>query len=139
MSMLENVLGGLMGGASGGGNNPMLDMVGQMINQAGGVQGLVAMLARGGLGQHAQSWVSTGQNLPVSPDQLSQALAGGQMGSMLQSAAARMGMSHGDMMGQLSQMLPQVVDHLTPNGQVGQGGFDPGSLLGLAGALFGAR
>jgi uncharacterized protein YidB (DUF937 family) len=139
MSMLENVLGGLMGNNAATGNNPMLDVVGQLINHAGGLQGLVGMLTQGGLGQQAGSWISSGANLPVSADQLTQALGSGQVGAMLQQAAQRMGMSHGDLMGQLSQILPHAVDHLTPNGQIGQGGVDLSGLAGLAGQLFGAR
>jgi outer membrane lipoprotein SlyB len=78
--------------------------------------------------------VSTGQNLPMSPDQL-----GGVLGNdMVSGLAQQMGMNQGDLLGQLSQMLPQVVDKLTPNGQIPQG--DIGGILGsMLGGGQGAR
>jgi len=72
------------------------------------------------------SWVSTGQNLPVSPDQLGSVLGDDLLGQLSQST----GMNGGDLLGQLSQVLPQVVDQLTPNGQMPQGGLDVSAVLG---------
>jgi uncharacterized protein YidB (DUF937 family) len=76
----------------------------------------------------------------VSGDQLGQALQNGGLGSLLQDAAGKLGVDQSQLLGQLSQVLPHAVDHLTPDGQVpvqGQGGFDLGSLASLAGKLFG--
>jgi uncharacterized protein YidB (DUF937 family) len=88
-----------------------------------------------------QSWVGTGANQPVTGDQLGQALQSGGMGSLMQEAARKLGVDPNALLGQLSQVLPHAVDHLTPDGQVpaaGQGGgFDLGALEGLAGKLFG--
>ena len=70
--------------------------------------------------------MGTGQNLPVSADQLHSALGGDQVAALAQQT----GLPVGDLMGQLAQMLPQVVDQLTPNGQVPDGGADLGGLLG---------
>jgi uncharacterized protein YidB (DUF937 family) len=139
MSFLDDLLGG-QGQQAGTGS--LIGLAGQLIEKAGGVQGLVAMLQQNGLGGAVQSWVGTGANQPVSGDQLGQALQGGGLGSLVQQAAGSMGMDQGDLLGKLSQMLPHAVDHLTPDGQVpgdggGQGGgFDLGMLEGLAGKLF---
>ena len=68
--------------------------------------------------------MSTGQNLPISPDQLSQGLGRDKLGSLAQS----LGMDQGELTSKLSELLPNVVDKLTPNGQVPDSG-DLGSLL----------
>jgi uncharacterized protein YidB (DUF937 family) len=62
------------------------------------------------------------------------------MGSVVQEAAGKLGVDPSQLLGQLSQVLPHAVDHLTPNGEApaaGQGGLDLGSLASLAGKLFG--
>jgi len=138
MSFLNDLLGSAPGGQAGG--SSLVSIAGQLIEKAGGVQGLVAMLQQHGLGEAVQSWVGTGANQPVSGDQLGQALQNGGLGSLLQDAAGKLGVDQNQLLGQLSQVLPHAVDHLTPDGQVpaqGQGGFDLGSLASLAGKLFG--
>ena len=93
----------------------------------GGWGGLVPTRQQSGLGDVVGPWGGTGQNLPVQPDQLGAALGQDTISSM----AGQLGMNNNDLLGQLSQMLPQVVDKLTPNGQVPVGGLgDVGSLLG---------
>lgn len=140
MSFLNDLLGAAQGNQAGGSN--LVAIAGQLIDKAGGVQGLVSMLQQHGLGDAVQSWVGTGANQQVSSDQLGQALQNGGLGSVLQEAASKLGVDQGQLLGQLSQVLPHAVDHLTPDGQVpaqgqGQGGFDLGSLASLAGKLFG--
>jgi len=139
MSLLNDLLGGQ--GQSAGGGTSMISVVSQLVEKAGGVQGLVGMLQQHGLGGAVQSWVGTGSNQPVSGDQLGQALQGGGLGSLLQEAAGKLGVDQGDLLGKLSQVLPAAVDHLTPDGKVpaeGQGGgFNLGMLEGLAGKLLG--
>ena len=129
MGLLDSVLGGVIGnmasGRQGGGAGAdlLMQVVGGLFNQGGGGVGggLGALLQRfqsGGLGEVVASWVGTGQNLPVSAEQLQSVLGGDQIGALAQQA----GLSQGDLMGQLAQMLPQVVDRLTPNGQLPAGG-----------------
>ena len=138
MSFLNDLLGGQ---GQQGGTGSMIGVAGQLIEKAGGVQGLISMLQQHGLGGAVQSWVGTGANQPVTGDQLGQALQNGGMGSLVQEAASKLGVDPNTLRGQLSQVLPHAVDHLTPDGQVpaaGQGsGFDLGALEGLAGKLFG--
>ena len=137
MGLLDSVLGAVLGG--GGQNsgqatlvNAVLQMVlnkgggaGGAAGAGGGLGGLIGALTQGGLGQVASSWVGTGQNQPVSADQITQALgnnssSGSGVGSILAQLAQQAGMSHGDAASSLSQILPGLVDKLTPNGQVPQ-------------------
>lgn len=140
MSFLNDLLSG--GQANPAGGSSLVSVAGQLIEKAGGVQGLLAMLQQHGLGDAAQSWVGTGANQAVSSDQLGQALQNGGLGSVVQEAAGKLGVDPSQLLGQLSQVLPHAVDHLTPDGQVpaqGTGGFDIGSLASLAGKLFGGQ
>ena len=138
MSFLDSLLGGSQDNAVSGGS--LVSVAGQLIQRAGGVQGLTSMLQQHGLGDAVQSWVGTGENQPVSSDQLGQALQNGGLGPMVQEAAGKLGVDPSQLLAQLSQVLPHAVDHLTPDGQVpAQGqeaGFDLASLAGLAGKLF---
>lgn len=129
MGLLDSVLGSLSQGGSGAGGNPLLETVLSMVNNpdTGGLAGLLQKFQEHGLGNVADSWVSTGKNLPISPDQLQNALGSGELGSL----AEKLGMSTGDVSSQLADLLPGVVDKLTPNGQVP----DMGSLGDLLGSL----
>lgn len=136
MSLLGSVIGAALGGGSqngGGGNGALLNVVIGMLGQGGGgagagglggLGGLVSKMSQAGLGDVVGSWVGTGQNMPVQPDQLGNALGEDTISSM----AGQLGMNNNDLLGQLAQMLPQVVDKLTPQGQVPQG--DLSSILG---------
>lgn len=139
MSLLDNLMGGGQNGAAGGAS--LISLAGQLIEKAGGIQGLLNLLQQHGLGDAVQSWIGSGTNQQVSGDQLGQALQGGGLGSLLEEAAGKLGVGKDQLLGQLSQVLPGAVDHLTPDGQVpaeGQGGgFDLGALEGLAGKLLG--
>lgn len=143
MSFLDDLLGGQgqTGAGQAAGAGSLIAVAGQLIEKAGGVQGLVSMLQQHGLGGAVQSWVSGGANQPVSGEQLGQALQNGGMGSLVQEAASKFGIDPGVVLNGLSQVLPQAVDHLTPDGQIpadGQGGgFNLGMLEGLAGKLLG--
>ena len=138
MSFLNDLLGG-QGQGQQAGTGSLITVAGQLIEKAGGVQGLVSMLQQHGLGGAVQSWVGTGANQPVSGDQLGQALRGGGLGSLVLEAAGKLGVDPNVLLGGLSQVLPRAVDHVTPDGQVPAqtSGFDLGMLEGLAGKLLG--
>lgn len=119
MGLLDGLLGNLMGGMTGGGQTPqggnqLVQMVLQMLQQNGGIEGLLARMQQAGYGQQAQSWIGTGQNLPISPDALSQIFGQGQLGQIAQ----QLGLPRQEAAGGLAQMLPDVVDQMTPQGQV---------------------
>jgi len=107
-------LGGLLGGLaqmSGGGGGGAAGGLG------GGLGALLEQFSRAGLGDAAKSWVGTGQNQAVSGDQITQVFGGDTIGNL----ARQLGMDPGEVAGQMSQMLPGVVDRLTPGGQLPQG------------------
>jgi uncharacterized protein YidB (DUF937 family) len=115
MGLLDQVIGALGQQSGGSGQNQMLNLVMPLINsQPGGLQGLIERFMQAGLGQQAQSWVSTGQNLPISPEQLLKVLSG----SQLQQLTQRAGLSDADAAGGLADLLPKVVDQLTPDGAI---------------------
>jgi len=82
--------------------------------QVGGIAGLQKMFQQGGLGSVVGSWISSGQNMPISADQLQNVLHSG----ALQQAAQQAGMNSSQLTGMMSTLLPHLVNHLTPNGQV---------------------
>jgi uncharacterized protein YidB (DUF937 family) len=125
-------LGGLLGGLLGGGQAPQqgdagtsTTSPGDLVGALGGLGGLAQVLENGGLGDAMRSWVGTGSNQPVSADQVSQALG---PGGHLQQLAASAGVSPDEAAQQLSSLLPEVIDHLTPNGDLPQGHLDLASL-----------
>jgi len=80
----------------------------------GGLGGLMDKLQKGGLGNLINSWVGPGQNQPVSPHQLGPALGP----DIIKTLAQRSGLSEEELVRQLSQALPGLVDKLTPNGRL---------------------
>ena len=133
MGLLDSVmgaLGNLQGGAPGGSADLVSAVVGMLGNdaQSGGLGGLVSKFAQHGLGDVINSWIGTGQNQAIGADQLSNVLGSDAIAALAQ----KLGLSHGDMAGQLSQMLPQIIDQLTPHGQVPQGGLgNVSDILGM--------
>jgi uncharacterized protein YidB (DUF937 family) len=107
MGMLSSVLGGVLGAG-------LLQVVESVIDQHGGVAGVVSQFERQGLGSTVASWVGTGTNLPISPDQVHQAIGSDAMTQL----AAKFGLSPQDLAQKLSQVLPQAIDHLTPGGVI---------------------
>ena len=132
MGLLDSVIGAL-GGSQANGQGDALQAVIAMLARGGqgggGLDGLVQQFQQGGLGDLIASWVGTGQNLPVSASQLQDVLGS----DVLSQFAQQLGLPPGEAAGQLSQILPQVVDKLTPNGQlsdIGNSGLgDLGSVL----------
>jgi uncharacterized protein YidB (DUF937 family) len=122
MGLLDQVLGGLMGG--GGGASPLQGVLMNMLGggnqpagmgaQGGGLGNLISSFEQAGLGHLAQSWVGNGPNQPVSPQQL-QTVFGD---SQVQGMASQSGMAPQDFLSQLSQHLPNVVNGMTPNGRL---------------------
>jgi uncharacterized protein YidB (DUF937 family) len=105
------LLDGLIGGAVGA---EMVTVVNGLIEKHGGIQGLVNQLEQQGLGATVRSWVGTGANQPISPDQIHQAIGP----DTIKELAAKFGMSGDDLAKKLSSILPQAVDHLTPGGKL---------------------
>ena len=128
MGLLDGLLGGLMGGASddprrqGGGMGGMggmgtaaiIGIVLQLLQRNGGLGGLLQRMQQAGAGPQGQSWIGTGPNQSISPDMLSQIFGGSQMDDI----ARQLGVSHHEAASSVAQVLPDVVDRMTPAGSV---------------------
>lgn len=160
MGLFDSVLGAVLGGqqaqaGSGGGvgglggisgllgmvtSNPQLlqAITGMLGNDGehGGLGGLISKFQQAGLGDVVASWVGTGQNQPVSGEQVSSALGS----EAISGLAAKLGISPDAAASQLSNLLPGIIDHLTPQGQVPGGGVgSAGDLMGMLGGLLQKR
>jgi Uncharacterized protein conserved in bacteria len=136
MSFLDNVVGAVTGtGAGDGEGTPgVMQAAMALIQQHGGLQGLVDKLQAGGLGSEVQSWIGSGSNLPISADTLQQVLGSG----MVQQLAGKFGIDPDHLSQGLASVLPHLVDTATPDGTVTS---HSGDLLqqgmGLLGGLLG--
>jgi uncharacterized protein YidB (DUF937 family) len=148
MGLLDSVLGAVTGQssqASAGGLSGLLGMVAsnpQLLQEVtgllgndgshGGLGGLMDKFQQAGLGHLMSSWVGSGQNLPVSADQLNQVLGSDAVAGI----AGKLGIDPQQAASQLSHLLPGLIDHLTPQGQAPQNGLgNAGELLGMLGSL----
>ena len=119
MGLLDQI-GGMLGGhgqASGqseGANKGLLQQVIGMLGAPGALSNLTNSFQSAGLGNVVQSWIGKGQNLPISGEQVKQALGSGTVADL----GARAGMNESDASNALAGMLPQVVDKLTPDGKL---------------------
>ena len=132
MGLLDGLLGEVMNGIQGRmpgtqqdnagsalGGSAIMMLVLQLLQQNGGIGGLLSRMQQAGYGGQAQSWVGTGQNQPIPPDAMSQ-IFGGQLGQIAQ----QLGMSHDEAASSVAQALPDVVDRMTPQGSVPPGDND---------------
>jgi uncharacterized protein YidB (DUF937 family) len=146
MGLLDSVLGAVANSSQRGGglqeimgmvgNNPQLLAVAASLlsndGGAGGLGGLVAKFQQAGLGDVIGSWIGSGQNQAISGEQLGNVLGG----DVLSGLASKLGVSSGDVAGQLSSILPGLVDKLTPAGQAPTGGLgNAGDLMAALGGL----
>jgi uncharacterized protein YidB (DUF937 family) len=107
MGMFDGLLGGAVGAE-------MATVVNGLIEKHGGVQGIVAQLEQQGLGGTVRSWVGTGANQAITPDQIHQAFGS----DIVKELASKVGLSPDVLAAKLSQVLPTAIDKLTPAGSV---------------------
>jgi len=124
MGLLDQIVKGLAGKFLGGGagtQNPLLDIALGLINnpQAGGLTGLLETFKGKGLGDAVSSWISTGQNQPVSGEQIQHVLGKEQ----IQQIAEKIGIPKGEVSSGLASILPEIIDKLTPNGTLPESGM----------------
>lgn len=105
-------LGGALGGT--GGQPDIMQIVQALLTQSGGLNGLLAKLKQGGLGDVVQSWLGNGQNLPVSAEQITQALGQPQVAAL----AKQFGIDPQQVSSLVAQNLPGLVDKLSPGGAI---------------------
>jgi uncharacterized protein YidB (DUF937 family) len=117
-SIVGQVAGALEGSVPGGQAHPgLLDVVSSLMTQGGGLQGLVNQFEQQGLGHVVSSWIGTGENLAITPDQVQAVLGEPHIAAV----AAKLGLSPADVTNQLAGLLPHAVDSVTPAGAVPQG------------------
>jgi uncharacterized protein YidB (DUF937 family) len=87
--------------------------------EVGGLSGLIEKFQNGGLGDVASSWVGKGDNLPVSGEQIRTVLGD----DTIRGIAEKLGLSGVDASSSLAKLLPHVIDKLTPEGTVPEGGL----------------
>jgi uncharacterized protein YidB (DUF937 family) len=116
--LLTGALQGMMGSAQPQQQDPLLQILASLLSgQGGGLAGLIQQFQQAGLGDQAQSWVSRGQNLPLSVEQLTQVFGAERIDEL----AADAGLPS-DVFGErLSALLPQAVDQMTPEGELPSG------------------
>ena len=126
MGLLDDVVGAALGKSGSGLSSPiamalMALLASRMSASAqspqgslGGLGALIDRFRNNGFEDAINSWIGTGQNQAISPGQLRQAL--GQ--ETVEDLSQRTGLPHGDLLSQLSNILPGVVDRLTPNGRL---------------------
>ena len=117
-SIVGQVSGALEGSVPGGQVHPgLVDVVSSLMQNGGGLQGLVGQFEQQGLGHIVSSWIGTGQNLAITPEQVQSVLGE----SHIQAVAQKLGLSTGDVTNQLAGLLPHAVDSVTPGGAMPQG------------------
>lgn len=137
MSLLDSVLGAVSGQMQQQGG--LASVLGGLLannGSMGGLSGLAEKFNQAGMGDVISSWIGKGENLPISADQLSNVLGS----DTLSSIASQLGVDPAQASGQLAQMLPGLIDKLTPHGTAPAGGLgNAGDLMGMLGGLLQQR
>lgn len=113
MGLFDSLASAVLSKASGD-KGAMVQIAMDLFNQNGGLEGVIEKFRAGGLAEQVASWVSKGENLPISAEQISQVLGN----STIKGIAAKLGMSPDDISGKIAEYLPQVIDKMTPEGEV---------------------
>jgi uncharacterized protein YidB (DUF937 family) len=128
MSLFDSVLGAVQSQTQtqgstniSGANSNMITAILAMLNSpelGGDLTGLIGKFSQAGLKEQVASWVSTGKNLPVSGEQIQAALGS----PLVQNIAEKLGINSDDAAAKLATTLPQVIDKLTPDGEISKEG-----------------
>jgi len=136
MGFLDDLKKGVMEQFLGGGEQQksLMDLATNLITsrESGGLSGLAQLFQSKGLGDVISSWIGTGQNQPVTGDQIANVLGSEQ----IRQFAQKLGFSSEDLSNGLASVLPQIIDHLTPHGQVPDQGALEQQLAVLKDRLF---
>ncbi len=138
MSLISGLLGSLLGGSSSSGQqDSLLNAVSGLVTGSGGIGGLLQKFSGHGLGDLVKGWISNGPNPPATAQNIEQVFGTDQ----LQQIAAQTGIDPSQISAHIAEILPQLVDKLTPQGQPVEGGALQGGLASLLqgglGKLFG--
>jgi uncharacterized protein YidB (DUF937 family) len=134
LDQLGGAVGGVLGQGSKGGGvaAALLPQLVAMLSKPGALANLTNAFQSAGLGNILQSWIGTGQNLPISADQVTKVLGAGTIGDL----AKKAGVGEAETSSALASLLPQVVDKISPGGNVPAPNDLSGALSSL-GKLFG--
>jgi uncharacterized protein YidB (DUF937 family) len=137
MGLFDEVAGGLLKQVFSGQSSQtgLLEMAMGLLqgSESGGLAGLAKTFDEKGLGDIMSSWIGKGENLPVSPEQILDVLGSGGV----QQIAEKLGVSPDEVSNGLAEILPQIVDKLTPNGSLPSGDLLNQGLSLIADKLFG--
>ena len=106
-------LGGMLGHLFDQYGGPQVVLT-QVLNQMGGVQGVLQKLQQAGLGGQVSSWLGNGSNEPVSPEAIGNAIGRSKIGDM----ATKLGIPPDQLSQMIAQALPGLIDRISPNGTV---------------------
>jgi uncharacterized protein YidB (DUF937 family) len=131
MGLLDSIKSKVLGGSSAQTTllNGVMGLLGNQ--QTGGIAGLVQQFTGKGLGDIVNSWVGMGQNLPITPEQIKQGLGSDAVSQL----ASKAGLTPDQVTSHLSELLPKMVDKLTPNGQIPTGDITSKGMELLKGIL----
>ena len=121
MGLFDSLAGSMLG-KLGGEKGAIAQVAVDLFNQNGGLPGVVEKFRAAGFSDEVSSWVGKGANLPISPAQIMQTLGS----ATIQSAANKLGIKADEISARIAEYLPQVVDRMTPDGEIGR---DSGNLL----------
>lgn len=139
MGLFDSIVGqvesALAGNQAQNGQGNLMEAVTHLITnpETGGLQGLVQAFQNQGLGEIVASWIGNGQNMAITAAQIEQVIGT----ERLQFIAQKFGVAPDTIASGLAQMLPQVIDRLSPNGQLPAGHLVEQGLAMLKGKLFG--
>lgn len=137
MGLLDSVMGAVAGQLQqhGGMSQVLSDLLANN-SASGGLNGLTEKFNQAGLGNIIKSWIGSGQNLPISADQITSVLGRADLGQI----ASQLGIDPAQASSQLSHILPGLIDQLTPGGTAPAGGLgNAGDLAGMLGGLLQRR
>lgn len=121
MGLFDSLAGSMLG-KLGGEKGAIAQVAVDLFNQNGGLPGVLEKFKTAGFADEAASWVSKGANLQISAEQINKVLGT----ATIQTAANKLGINADEISAKIAEYLPQVVDRMTPNGEVGR---DSGNLL----------
>ncbi len=121
MGLFDSLAGNMLG-KLGGEKGAIAQVAIDLFNQNGGLPGVLEKFKAAGFADEVASWVGTDANLPISAEQIVQVLGS----ATIQSASRKLGIQADEISAKIAEYLPQVVDRMTPNGEVSR---DSGNLL----------
>jgi uncharacterized protein YidB (DUF937 family) len=131
MGLLDSILSGQNQSGNTGGANPLLGVLTGLLAQNGGLPGLLSKFTQAGHDDKVKSWVSTGDNQPISSEQVQNVIGSDQISAI----AAKLGVDPAQAAQLVAKFLPAAVDKLTPNGHVDPNADHHQNLSGLLPSL----